>query len=431
MRAGLDAVSLPVVTSPEQIAVDPLRSRALGYPDFRAYVVQRLLTTLAISIQSVVVGWQVYDITGSTLSLGFVGLVQFVPNIALALFAGQVADRFDRRHILRVAIAVLMLCSLALILMTATGNRDVVPIYAVLAVFGAARAFMAPAGQAIIPKLVHRDALGGAIALGSSVFMVAQIFGPAVGGVLYGWQGATAAFGASWLFFVGALFANARIRISLRPETQTAASRRDLLGGVRFIRANPAVLGAISLDLFAVLLGGVTALLPVYARDILDVGARGLGELRASPAIGALLMSLVLARTSLGDRAGAKMFASVLLFGLATIVFGLSTSFPLSALALVVLGGADVVSVYMRMNLVQRTTPDFMRGRVSAVNWVFIGASNELGEMESGFTASLFGSSVAAVVAGGIGTCAVVGLWAWLFPGLRRIRRLEDIEAVT
>ena len=418
------------MTTPDTtIAADPLRSRALSYPDFRSYIVQRLLTTMAISIQSVVVGYQIYDMTGKTLNLGFVGLAQFLPNIVLALFAGQVADKYDRRHILRAAIAVQLLCSLALILMTVTGNDQVLPIYAVLVVFGAARAFMAPASQSIIPKLVHRDALSGAIALGSSMFMTAQIFGPALGGVLYGYWGASAAFAASWLFFAGALMANAKIKVSLRPEASTGATGKDILGGIKFIRANPAILGAISLDLFAVLLGGATALLPVYARDILLVGQSELGLLRAAPAAGALVMSLVLARTSLGDHSGIKMFVSVLAFGIATIVFGVSTSFPISLLALATLGAADVVSVYMRTNLVQRTTPDAMRGRVSAVNWVFIGASNELGEMESGFTAYLFDSPEAAVVVGGVGTCAVVGLWAWKFPALRRVRRLEEIEA--
>ncbi len=415
------------MTSPDPtVAVDPLRSRPLSYPDFRAFVLQRLLSTMATSIQSVVVGYQIYDMTGSTLNLGFVGLAQFLPNISLALVAGQVADRYDRRHILRVAIAIQMLCSLALILMTVTGNERVLPIYAVLVVFGGARAFMAPASQSIIPRLVHRDALSGAIALGSSMFMTAQIFGPALGGLLYAWS-AAAAFAASWCLFAGALLANARIKLTLRPETSTGTVNRDILGGIKFIRANPAILGAISLDLFAVLLGGVTALLPVYAKDILMVGSTGLGLMRAAPAAGALVVSLLLARVSLGDHSGIKMFMAVLAYGIATIVFGFSTSFPLSLAALALLGAADVVSVYMRSNLVQRITPDNMRGRVNAVNFVFIGASNELGEMESGFTASLFGSSIVAVVAGGIGTCAVVGLWAWKFPGLRKVRRLEDI----
>ena len=415
------------MSTSETIAIDPRRARAFTYPDFRAYISQRLFTTMATAIQSVVVGYQVYDMTHSTLNLGLVGLAQFLPQILLALVAGQIIDRHDRRYILRIAIAAQMLCSLAFILMTVTGNRNVIPIYAALVIFGCARAFMAPANQSITPKLVHRDALSGAIAIGSSVFMTAQIFGPAAGGLLYA-CGAEYAFGASWLLFAGGLIANTRIKTSLVPD---AAPTTDILGGIRFIRANPAILGAISLDLFAVLLGGVTALLPVYARDILMVGASGLGFLRAAPAVGALLVSLVLARTSLGDHSGVKMFAAVLIYGIATIVFGLSINFSLSMLALAVLGAADIVSVYMRGNLVQRTTPDNMRGRVAAVNSVFIGASNELGEMESGFTASLFGSSVIAVVFGGVGTCAIVALWAWRFPSLRKVRRLEAIETAT
>ena len=405
----------------------PVSKRAWAYPEFRAYLVQRMLTTFGISIQSVVVGWQVYFLTDSTLNLGLVGLAQFTPNILLALYAGHLADRVDRRLMLRAAIFAEFLCSASLVTLTLTGNHSVWPIYATLVLFGAARAFMAPASQSIIPRLVHRDALGGAIALGSSMFMVAQIAGPALGGALYTY-GAAAAFIASGIFFLMSLVSTFFIRTPLKAEAQLMPGARSVLGGVRFIRQNPAILGAISLDLFAVLLGGATALLPVYARDILQTGPQGLGLLRSAPAVGALAMSLFLAKKSLGNHAGWTMFAAVALFGIATIVFGVSTSFPLSLLALATLGASDMVSVYMRSNLVQRMTPDEMRGRVASVNWVFIGASNELGEMESGFTASLFGSSVAAVVAGGIGTCLVVAIWAAKFPALRRVRRLEDIQ---
>ena len=409
----------------------PVR-RAMSYPAFRAFVCQRLFTTLGTSIQSVIVGWHIYAITGRTLDLGLVGLAQFLPNAGLALFAGQLADRVDRRIVMRGSLLAQMACSLALILLTLRGGNDVLPIYAVLVVFGAARAFMSPASQSIIPRLVDKEALGGAIALGSSLFMTAQIFGPAVGGLVYVY-GASAAFAASCACFVVAFIATFFLRQSLKAQSSGAAGTKGLLAGVRFIRSKPAILGAISLDLFAVLLGGATALLPVYARDILDVGPRGLGALRGAPAAGALLMSLYLARRSLGRHSGHAMFLAVLLFGIATIVFGFSHNFFLSLLSLAVLGASDMVSVYMRSNLVQRSTPDEMRGRVASVNFVFIGASNELGEMESGFTASLFGSgpqgAIAAVVTGGVGTVLIVALWAWRFPSLRRVGRLEEIEA--
>jgi MFS family permease len=411
----------------EPTPVTPVAKNALAYPDYRAFVCQRLAVTLGVSIQSVIVGWQVYDITHRAFSLGLVGLMQFTPNILLALWTGHLADRFDRRIIIRIALLLEMLCSAGLIALTLNGNRDVNLIYAVLLVFGAARALMTPATQSIIPRLVHREALGSAIALGSSLFMVGTIAGPALGGLIYGF-GPAYAFGLSCCFFVLSFIATLFIRIKLRPETPVSADTKGLLAGVRFIRAHPTILGAISLDLFAVLLGGATALLPIYARDILKIGPQGLGILRAAPAVGAFFTSLFLAKRSLGGNSGRKMFIAVAIFGLATIVFGLSKNFPLSLVALITLGAADVVSVYMRSNLIQRSTPDEMRGRVASVNWVFIGASNELGEMESGFTAALFGSAVAAAVAGGIGTLMIVGIWAGLFPALRKVNRLEEIE---
>jgi MFS family permease len=406
----------------------PVSNRALSYPDFRAYVVQRLLSTLAISTQSVVVGWQVYDITHHAFDLGLVGLMQFLPVALLSLVAGHAADKYDRRHILMVSIGVQLLCSLGFITLSLMHNRNVLPIYAILLLFGTSRAFLAPATQSVIPRLVHRDALGSAIALGSSIFMVASIAGPSLGGLLYG-LGPAIAFSVSGVFFAASLYASARIKVDLRPEVKMDTGWGTVLAGIRFIKARPAILGAISLDLFAVLLGGATALLPVYARDILTVGPTGLGFLRAGPAIGAFVTAVFLAHRSMGRHAGPIMFSAVALFGIATIAFGVSTYFPLSLAMLILLGAADMVSVNVRSNLIQRSTPDDMRGRVAAVSWVFISASNELGEMESGFTAALFGSAPAAVVVGGVGTLVVTGLWAWLFPALRRVTRLEEIEA--
>jgi MFS family permease len=416
------------MTTDTNIDPPPASTRALSYPDFRAYILQRLLSTLAISTQSVVVGWQVYDLTHQAFSLGLVGLMQFVPVILLSLVAGHTADKYDRRHILMLSIGVQLLCSAGFITLSLLHNTSVVPIYLLLLLFGTARAFLAPATQSVIPRLVHRDALGSAIALGSSIFMVASIAGPSLGGLLYG-LGPAIAYGVSALFFAASLCASGLIKVNLRPEVKMDAGLQTVLAGVRFIKARPAILGAISLDLFAVLLGGATALLPVYARDILTVGPIGLGFLRAGPAIGAFVTALFLAHRSMGRHAGAIMFWAVALFGIATIVFGVSTYFPLSLAALIVLGASDMVSVNVRSNLIQRSTPDEMRGRVAAVSWVFISASNELGEMESGFTAALFGSAPAAVMVGGVGTLVVTGLWAWLFPALRKVSRLEEIEA--
>jgi len=398
----------------------------LGYRDFRLFVVMRVPGILATQIQSVAVGWQVYDITHRPLALGFVGLAQFLPVIGLALVAGHVADRFDRRRILALCLAVQVVCSVLLFGLSRSGSQEAWAIYAVLVLFGAARAFSAPASQALLPTLVPLGLLGKAFAWNSSSFQAATIAGPAIGGLIYA-MGASAAYAAAGILAGLSIVAVACIRTRPAQMERRAISWESLVAGIRFIRARREILGAISLDLFAVLFGGATALLPVYARDILTIGPLGLGMLRSAPAAGATIVGLILAHRSLGHNTGWTMFAGVVTYGLATITFGLSTNFLLSLLALAVLGAADMVSVFVRQNLVQRTTPDGMRGRVNAVNFVFIGASNELGEMESGLTAAWFGT-VEAVVLGGLGTLAVVAIWLWRFPELGRVDRLEDIH---
>jgi len=399
---------------------------ALSFRNFRLFMAMRLPAALAVQIQSVAVGWQVYDITHDPLSLGLVGLAQFLPVFGFAIVAGHVADHYSRRRILTACLALQLICALLLLAIMASGFRQVWPIYGVLLLFGTARSFSAPAIQSILPNLVPRELLSSAFAWNSSSFQAMTIAGPALGGLIYALGAAAVYAVAAGMFFL-ALVAALALSVPQAQSAGRALDRESLLAGIRFIRANPAIAGAISLDLFAVLFGGATALLPVYARDILAIGPLGLGLLRSAPAVGAVTVGLVLAHRSLGRHAGRTMFAAVGLFGAATIVFGLSHSFFLSLAALAVLGASDMVSVFVRQNLVQRSTPDRMRGRVNGVNFLFIGASNELGEMESGATAAWFGS-VEAVVLGGFGTLAVMALWLWMFPQLRRLDRLEDVE---
>lgn len=373
--------------------------------------------SLATQIQTVAVAWLVYDTSGSALSLGLVGLASFLPSIALVLMTGLVADRYSRRWILIIVFSAMMLTSLGLLSQVYTGVPSLWPIYSLVVTFGAARAFGNPAAQATVPALVPEGDLANAIAWNSSVQQVATISGPAVGGILYAVHPAAPFIGAAVCFGLSALLIAA---LRLRP----AAAKREpvtwsrLTAGLAFLRTKPILLGAISLDLFAVLLGGATALMPIFARDVFHVGPWGLGLLRSMPAVGALIMAIVLAHSSLlARRAGLRMLQAVGVFGLATIGFGLSTNFGLTLVLLAILGAADMVSVVVRQTLVQAETPDELRGRVAAVNTVFIGASNELGEFESGTLAWLVGPS-AAVVMGGIGTFMLAVFWRSWFPDL-------------
>ena len=399
------------------------RTRGTG-TIFRYYLTVRVLTTTATEMQAVAVAWQVYALTHRPFDLGLVGLAQFLPGILLFLVAGQTADRFSRQRILQVCCAGFSLCALLLLGLTVRGLSSIIPIYAVLLLNGTVRAFNGPAGQSFLPLLVPEEDFPQAVAWNSSIFQAATIAGPVVGGLLYGWTASpTLVYGCAGVEYLVALALLAGIRVRARAGRRPAASYEMALEGLRYIRRNKLILGAISLDLFAVLLGGAVALLPVYAREILKIGASGLGILRSAPGLGAVTMALVVARWPLRRHAGAIMLWCVGGFGVFTVVFGLSHRLPLSLAALALIGACDMVSVIVRHTLIQLSTPDEMRGRVSAVNMVFIGASNEVGQFESGITAQWFGA-VPAVVLGGLGTIAIVAFWAWRFPALRRVDAL-------
>ncbi|WP_136523680.1 MFS transporter [Geomonas ferrireducens] len=394
----------------------------LGHEPFRLFWLARVCSSVALQMQAVAVGWQIYSLTGSVFYLGLVGLAQFLPMFMLTLAVGHVADRYDRR---RIAGACQVLEGAALVVLalgTWMGWLQKEGILAVVFVAGALRAFEGPTMLTLVPWLVPQHLIPRAQAWSASANQTASIAGPALGGLLYA-LGPTTVYGSAAALFFCASFLLSRIDVERPPASREPATLTSLFAGIAFIRSRQEILGAISLDLFAVLLGGATALLPVFARDILHTGPLGLGLLRAAPALGALAVSLFLARNPLGGRVGRTMFVSVFLFGAATVVFGLSSSFTLSMLSLAVLGAADIVSVVIRSSLVQIETPDEMRGRVSAVNSMFVGTSNQLGEFESGVTAALFGT-VPAVLIGGVGTMLVVLLWMRLFPRLLEVDRL-------
>lgn len=410
-------------------AISPVGSArsAFHLRDFRLYFGGLFLGTLANEILSVVVAWQVYEIARSPLALGYVGLAQFIPMAAFAITAGDLADRVDRRMILTASYLLQAVGAALFLLITLLGSGAIWPFYTVLALFGTARAFGLPAGQSFLPLLVVEEQFPQAVAWTAAARQIAVVVGPALGGVVY-LLGPIVAYGLCLTFLLAVAVAIAAMRTRSKPQPTDSVSTtfERLTAGISYVRTNSIILGAISLDLFAVLLGGATALLPIYARDILYVGSTGLGLLRSAPALGAAVIGLILGRIPLRRNIGATMFACVALFGLVTIVFGVSRSFVLSLAVLAVLGAFDMVSVYVRATVVQLATPDAMRGRVSAVNSLFIGASNQLGEFESGITAQWFGT-VPSVVIGGLGTIAVVGLWMWLFPDLREVDRISDV----
>jgi MFS family permease len=400
---------------------------AFRHRNFRYYLPARFLATGASEMQAVGVAWQIYALTRRPLDLGLVGLAQFLPGILLFLLAGHTADRVPRRRILIVCHAAFACCSLALTFISLHGLRNVWPVYAVLLANGVVRAFNTPTSQAIVPQLVPEKDFPNAVSWGSSVFQAAMGLGPVIGGLVYGFSGSPVPVyvGAAAAYLTGlVLLLNVQVFVPPKPR---GVSMDVLFEGIRYIWRNKIVLGAISLDLFAVLLGGAVALLPVYAGGILKIGARGLGILRAGPGIGAVLTAILIAHYPLRRKVGAVMLWCVCGFGLMTIVFGLSRNLALSMAALVLIGACDMVSVIVRHTLVQLRTPDEMRGRVSAVNTVFIGASNEVGQFESGVTAQYLGT-VPAVVAGGIGTILIVALWAKLFPSLRKVDELLGHE---
>jgi MFS family permease len=411
---------------------------ALRLPAFRRFVASVLTLTVATQIQAVVVGWQIYAVTKDPLSLGLVGLAEALPFITIALFAGHVADRVDRRRVAALATVAMLGCAAALLAFTlipgTLAGRRVWPIYAVIFASGIARSFLQPSRQALGAELVPRELYPNAVAWRSSIWQFAAVVGPALGGLLYGFGGPALAYGVDLVLVVIALSALATLKrpIPLAHAAPAAAeseiSIAESLGvGIRFVRSQPVLLGALTLDLFSVFFGGATALLPVFAADVLHVGPEGLGVLRAAPSVGAVLMSLVLAHRPPIRRCGATLLLNVALFGLAMIGFGLSRHFLLSTVLLAVGGAVDMVSVVIRSTLLQVSTPRALFGRVSSVNQIFIGSSNEIGAFESGVAARLLGT-VPSVVFGGLATLLVVGMTAWRVPELRRLGRLDELR---
>jgi MFS family permease len=401
----------------------PATASLFDHPSFVRFWCARAAGVVAYQMQAVAVGWQIYALTGSVLDLGLVGLAQFLPSVALLLVVGHVADRYDRRRIVGLCRLVEGAASSVLALLSASGRISEHAIFVLIALIGAARAFEMPTQQTLLPALVPTRLLSRAVAASATAGQTAIVLGPALGGLLYV-AGPATVYGLCAALFLVAGALTSSLKIEREPRQREPVTLATLFAGIAFIRRQPALLGAISLDLFAVLLGGATALFPVYARDILHTGPWGLGLLRSAPAVGALAIAFWFARRPLERRAGRTMLVAVAVFGIASIVFGLSRSFALSLAALVVLGASDMISVVLRQSLVQLRTPDAMRGRVSAVNSMFIGASNQLGEFESGVTAAWFGT-VASVVIGGVGTLLVVVLWARMFPELAHVDALD------
>jgi MFS family permease len=404
---------------------------AFAHRDFRRYQLARVLVIMGAEAQALAVAWQVYQITHRAIDLGYTGLVLFLPGLLFLLPAGHVADRYDRRVVILVCYVLQILCSLTLLIFALRGLHRVEPIFAVLFLVGSGRAFSGPASSALLPHLVPSEHFVNAITWGATVFQIANIAGPAVGGLLYTLPLNGRFYGAPVVFLftmvTGAFFVTLVGSLHVRPGRMEhrAISTDVILAGFRYVRHSKVLLGSISLDLFVVLLGGATALLPIFAHDLLQTGPQGLGALRSAPAIGALTVSIWMTFRPVLWRPGALMFIGVAIFGSATIVFGLSRSLPLSLAALMVVGASDMVSVVIRSSMLQLATPPSMRGRVSAVNSLFVGASNELGEFESGVTAQWWGA-VRAVVAGGLGALAITGIWSVLFPELRAIEQLTE-----
>lgn len=407
------------------MALFPLQhAQAFRHRSFRDYWVARFCATFAVQILSVAVAWQVYDLTRDPFDLGLIGLVQFLPLLLLVLVTGSVADRYGHRRVMSCAIALEVVSAALILLVAGLGHGSMLPILAALTLLGIARAFFGPASQSLVVSLVPREDFANAVAWNSSAWQIATIVGPVAGGLLYG-VGATVAYAISVLLLLVSLTLILRLPEAPAPAQVRKIDFASLFEGLHYIRREKVVLGAISLDLFAVLLGGAVALLPVYARDILDLGPWGLGLLRAAPGVGAVLTAIFMATSPIRDKAGVILLVSVALFGVFTLLFGLSTLTWLSILALALLGAADMVSVVIRETLLQLWTPDEVRGRVNAVNMVFLGASNELGEFRAGSMAAWIGA-VPAVALGGVGAILVAVGWAWLFPQLRDARYLHQ-----
>lgn len=411
---------------------------AFTHPAFVLFQTARFLIVSAIEMQAVAVGWQVYEITKKPLDLGLVGLAQFLPGILLFPISGHTSDRFERRTVLSTCYAGFALCFGLLLVLAQRGAKTVTPIYVVLVLLGIVRSFNSTASRSILPQLVSEEHFPNAVAWNATIFQTATILGPSFGGILYAAaergmfsavvRGPSAVYAIAMLTAIGATISTFRIKPEAKARPREPMTFKTVFAGLHFIWTRKLILGAISLDLFAVLLGGAAALLPVYAREILHAGPWGLGLLRTAPGVGAALMAILLAHWPLRGRSGPILLWAVAGFGVFTIVFGLSHSLTLSLLALLLAGASDMISVIIRATLTQLATPDQMRGRVNAVDMIFIGASNELGQFESGVTAQWFGT-VPAVVLGGIGTLVVICLWSWLFPELRQAGDLSEIKA--
>jgi MFS family permease len=408
---------------------------AFQYPNFVSYTIARFLIVVSLEMQSVAVAWQVYDITRRPIDLGYVGLAQFLPGFVLFLFAGHAADIFDRRKLLMWCYGGFGLCSALLLAISWHAPRSVHSIYVVLVLLGVFRSFNFPVSRALLPQLVPEEHFSNAVAWNASTFQIATIAGPAIGGIAYAlFRGPDAVYALALVVCIVSTLLTLRIHpLALSRERELTGrepiSLRTVFAGFHFIWRKKVILGSISLDMFAVLLGGAVALLPVYAKEILHTGPWGLGLLRSAPGVGAALMAIVVAHRPIRRRAGLTMLCFVASFGVMTILFGLSRNLIVSLVALFLLGASDMVSVIIRATLIQVATPDEMRGRVNAVDMLFIGVSNELGEFESGLTAQWFGT-VPAVVLGGIGTLLVIAAWAWLFPELRKADQLTVAELV-
>src|SRR6478752_4976197 len=395
----------------------------LKHKSFLLFLLSRSFSRFATQIGAVAIGWQVYDLTGSAFDLGMIGLVQFLPTALLLFVAGHTADRYERKRVVQICEVVEGMTALFLAWGAFAGWLTVTQIFIATFILGIVGAFESPALAALLPLIAPQGSLQRATAISSGAAQIATITGPALGGLAYAFA-PSASYGIMAAFALFAAASMGLIRLTETPAARDNATPDDVFAGVRFVRNNPAILGTIALDLFAVLFGGVVALLPIYARDILEAGPLGLGILRAAPAVGALFMTMYLARHTINRHVGRRMFQAVIVFGVATVVFALSSWMWLSVVSLAILGAADTISVVIRFSLVQLSTPDEMRGRVGAVNFLFINASNQLGQFESGLTAALFGAMPAAVL-GGVCTVAVALLWMKLFPSLRDVEKLD------
>ncbi|WP_440291301.1 MFS transporter [Halopseudomonas sp. Lyrl_26] len=410
----------------------PSRLSLFRQPGFMPFVIARLLAVFAMQIQAIVVAWQVYEVTGEPLSLAWVGLAQFVPMLLLLMPAGDLIDRYNRKLILGLSWIGAAACSAILLWLTLRDEHDPAWFYGALVLYGCSRAFIGPALQSLLPQIVPRDQLAQAIATNSTIMRTATILGPVMGGVFYAIGGGELTYALCMVCFAGGLALLSRVPVLYADRvqlTETSGWKR-FTAGLHFIRTRPIILGTISLDLFAVLLGGVIALLPIYASDVLHVGPEGLGLLRSAMAMGEICVGLYLSARPFNRNVGRTMFIAVAIFGLANLVFALSTLFWLSFAMLLLAGAADMVSVYIRSTLIQFSTPDAMRGRVNAVNMLFIGSSNELGHFRAGTSAAWFGAVPAALI-GALCTLGVVAGWTAAFRSLRQVDRFEDAAAAT